>query len=73
MSWGWNEVEEEGEKMGSGGGGEGGGREKRRRGEEEGGGGGFPNIYKGSVLNDLEVAHMPRFPPPPHSASGLKM
>lgn len=47
--------------------------EKRRRGEEEGGGGGCPNIYKGSVLNDLEVAHMPRFLPPPHSASGLKM
>lgn len=73
MSWGWNEVEEEGERMGSGGGGEeGGGREKWRKGEEEGGGG-CPNIYKGSVLNDLEVAHMPRFLPPPHSASGLKM
>ena len=43
--------------------------EGRRGGEEESGGGGCPNIYEESVLNNLEVAHIPRFLPPPHSAS----
>ena len=43
--------------------------EGRRRGEEESGGGGCPNINEESVLNNLEVAHIPRFLPPPHSAS----